>query len=201
MIKGILGSCWLLIFFVIFFSQILPNTGKTEISRLDIWSLLPDIYIDTLFPSAEIAQTSGWRYFPQRFEIIFFALIIYLAAWALGSLILRIVKWKTPQTLPEKLVIIFGLGLSGLSLLTLILGKTGLLSTPLFYLLFAMLVSAELWLQRKDPKPTTQNQDKKRTQKNRSQKKTERVLLRMPARDRPVPVGHLPRSHAPFHRF
>jgi Dolichyl-phosphate-mannose-protein mannosyltransferase len=178
-IKGIVGSLWLIIFFVIFFSQILPNAGN-NFTRFKVWTVLDQIYLNIFFPSAEIAANSGWRYFPQRLDIILIAIIIYAAAWGAGNLILRAINWNAPKNFAEKTVIVFGLGLSALSLFTLGMGKIGFLNATAFYTIFIIVILSEIWLKRSDKQTSIQKNSQKKPAKKSASKKTPSKKSRVP---------------------
>ncbi|MBI5757031.1 MAG: hypothetical protein HZA46_00775, partial [Planctomycetales bacterium] len=91
---------WLVFYFSAFFSQDLPNsnprTNRTEIAYAAPWLLLDLVdppRPDPADPQAvAIREQSGWRYFPQRFDLLFVAGIIVAGAWGCGHLALRIVS-------------------------------------------------------------------------------------------------------------
>ncbi|MDB5353053.1 MAG: hypothetical protein JWN86_4300, partial [Planctomycetota bacterium] len=64
---------------------------------------------------------------PQRGPIVLAALLIVAAGLGLGDLILRGLRVRSSLSWPEKISLTFGIGMIGLSLGTLILGRCGLL--------------------------------------------------------------------------
>ena len=130
-----IGLLWLVVFCLWFYSFQLPNgrtaTGET-ISRGDVWSGMTDILLENIFPTPSVtAPPSGWQYLPQRFDILGVAAFILAGAWALGTLILRALSPRDRFDGPTRLTFAFGLGLSGLSLLTLFCGLMEMLSRTL----------------------------------------------------------------------
>jgi hypothetical protein len=133
---------WLFVFCLIFFSQVLPNSNP-QLSRMDVWFLLPDIYADLISPSVPDEMT-GWRYLPQRLDLMLTATVILSGAWGLGSLVLRFLRVPGIQHWSERNVFAFALGLSGLSLMTLCCGLMGVLSRPLFVGVICLGIVTEL---------------------------------------------------------
>ncbi|MBM80608.1 MAG: hypothetical protein CMJ78_08455 [Planctomycetaceae bacterium] len=127
--SGLLAIIWLIGFFAFFNSFDLPNSPR---SRFDVWAMAPFQYMDLIDPVPVVgAPRSGWRNFPQRFDLIFVASVILAGAWGFGSLVLRVLLPPSQSRL-ERTVFAFGVGLSGLSLITLLFGLAGLLSRALF---------------------------------------------------------------------
>ena len=126
-----LAIVWLIGFAYVFFQLELPNAPAqpdgTRLYRADVWSLLPDLLLYSVFEHPELANDplslpSGWKYFPQRLPFIAVAGVILFAAWGLGSLLLRALRPPWSLCPGERMVFAFALGLSALSLLTLGLG-------------------------------------------------------------------------------
>jgi len=119
---------WVVGFFVFFYSFAFPNSSQ-GFHRTDIWQQLPILLIDLIAPvSVETGIPSGWRYLPQRFDLMLVAAIILAGAWGTGHLILRLVGSTLPNRCAERTVFAFGIGLSALSLVTLGFGLIGFLS-------------------------------------------------------------------------
>lgn len=153
--KVILACIWLVFFFLIFFLQVLPNAGSS-LTRMDIWKFLPELYLDLIFPPPEIAETTGWKYLPQRLDLILVAGLIYLAAWGAGNLILKLIRWDTPQNRAERIPLIFGLGLSALSLMTMVLGKCGIMHPVVYYVILGLLILSSFGMNWKESVKTNQ---------------------------------------------
>lgn len=142
---------WLAGFSFFFYSLDLPN--NRPFTRGDVWELtasLPEL-VSPPEPDASatpqdrlIWNNSGWRFFPQRLDLIAVAAAILAGAWGAGSLLLRFIA--SPFDPVERLVFAPGLGLAALSLLTLGCGLAGWLSRPLFATVLAVVVVAEILL-------------------------------------------------------
>ena len=125
---GWLACVWLIGFCVFFFSFTLPNNPAWR--RVDIWLELPELLQSSIVAPPD-ASPSGWRYFPQRLDLILVAGSILAGAWGIGHLVLRTLRLPLTARGPEKSVFAFAVGLAGLSLVTLGLGLAGLLLRPL----------------------------------------------------------------------
>ncbi|MSR59374.1 MAG: hypothetical protein EXS05_17315 [Planctomycetaceae bacterium] len=129
------AACWMLLVVGCYFVLELPNNRPYH--RYELWPLVMGLidYIDPLAPSADdaaLAQAySGWRYFPQRFDLLAIAGVMFAGAYCLGSLAQRGLRVSPSLTALERFVFACGLGFSLLSLLTLAAGLVGWLSRPL----------------------------------------------------------------------
>lgn len=117
---------WVLFFLAVFYSMPLPNNGNYP--RSEFW--LFDVPIILTDPIAHGPDT-GWRFLPQRVDLVATAAFILAAAWGWGGVCIRILRLETILTRTERLVFSFGLGLSALSLFTLGCGLAGWLNRPL----------------------------------------------------------------------
>lgn len=125
---------WLLLFFIAFISFTLPNSNPAT-SRWDVLTHLPYLLLDLVDPlPVENPPPSGWSYFPQRFPLMGIAFVILAGAWGLGQIVTRLIKIPMAPFTAERTVFAYGVGLSGVSLLTLGGGLLGILSQPLCYL-------------------------------------------------------------------
>lgn len=131
----IAAACWMLLVIGCYFALELPN--NRPLHRHELWPLVLELvdYVDPLAagaddsaPSAVARADSGWRYFPQRFDLLATAGLIFAGAYCLGSLALRGLRVSPSLTALERFVFACGLGLSALSLLTLAAGLAGSLS-------------------------------------------------------------------------
>jgi hypothetical protein len=136
------------LFWVLFFSSHLPNSG--QFSRSDVIRFLPEIYRGLLFHEPAEGSPSGWRYLPQRWDIALTAAFIVTAGVCLGRLALRALRLFAPLDTATRGALAGGIGLSLLSLLTLGLGLAGVLWQGLFAVLFLTLIAAEVLLTSRD---------------------------------------------------
>lgn len=159
---------WLAGFSVFYYSLDLPN--NRPLTRADVWEAaasLPEL-VSPPKPDASAApqdrviwNNSGWRFFPQRFDLVAVAAAILAGAWGLGSLLLRFIG--APRDRIEKTVFALGLGLSGLSLLTLGFGLGGWLSRPLVVTVLAAAIVTEVSLRLRPAAPAPLTRDTDRT--------------------------------------
>jgi hypothetical protein len=129
-----IGFAWVLLFCGWFFTRDLPNSGATPVNRATLAGLLPELLAANFVSSPE----SGWRYFPQRLDLLATAGGMLLGTWGLGRCVLRGLRLLPGLSGAEGLALAGGVGLSLWSLITLGLGWVGLLARPLFILLLAM---------------------------------------------------------------
>ncbi len=149
----LLATVWVGLFFVWFFSLDFDSGAKAKFSRWQLWSFVHELadFIDPPAPQPGAAVSrelfhSGWKYFPQRLDLPAVSVTILAGAWGAGHLILRGVRPPLPAKCVEQTVFAFGLGLSALSLATLLAGLLGALSRPLLGSLLALAFAAELTL-------------------------------------------------------
>jgi hypothetical protein len=145
---------WLGVYFAAFFSQDLPNStprvSRETVARETPWLLLD--LVDPPRPDAAdpqavtISERSGWRFFPQRFDLLFVASFIVAGAWGCGHLALRVVRPPLPMDAITRNVFALGLGLSAVSLATLGCGLIGWLSRSVLGALLLVGIAAELIL-------------------------------------------------------
>jgi hypothetical protein len=143
----LLGLAWLVGFCLYFYSFELPN-NREEWSRPLIWIRLPELLsISALF-------SAPWGNLAQRADLFGIAAVILAGAWGLGHLSLRLVSPSIEGPSAERTFFAFGLGLTAISLLTLLLGLAGLLYRGIFVGLFVAGIAAELFWrgrERRDP--------------------------------------------------
>ena len=127
----VLALGWLVGFFVLFFwaTPQLPN--NSEFLRTGLLEQSPAALLDALDPPQE---RMGWRYLPQRFGVWVTAAWMLFGAWGLGRmawrLILRSDRGDSSLNTVSGItmfVLTMGVGLSALSLLTLVCGLAGAL--------------------------------------------------------------------------
>lgn len=153
-----IGLAWLVGFCLFFYSFALPNNKPW--TRLDLWIALPD-----LFPVSQLVS-AHWSNLAQRADLFGIAAFILTGAWGLGHLVLRLLRppidfASGERAAPERTVFAMALGLSGLSLTTLVCGLAGLLSRGLFVMLLAAVILAELVLRVKDRRRVDQHPQRK----------------------------------------
>lgn len=173
--QAALASVWLVLFLGFSLTLELPN--NRPIRRSDLLQLVPDL-LELVDPSepgpgdppdtAALRAKSGWKYFPQRFDLLAVAATIVAGAWGAGYLTLRFFRVPILEQPCERLVFAFGAGFSVLSLATLVAGRIGVLSRPLFASLIGFAVIGELamrWRARPtsrdlEPRPVTVNRSR-----------------------------------------
>lgn len=143
------GAAWVVGFCIYFSMSVLPN--NPTYSRDLIWLLLPEYYYDWLLgPVPETALRSGWQFLPQRSDLLGVALAILVSAMALGRLSLRAIYRNVSSGVDvgtaEGIVLSSGLGLSMVSLLTLLIGLCGGLQRAIFVPPLLLSVLAEAFL-------------------------------------------------------
>ena len=152
----------LLGFAAFYFLQPMQNFPLT---RPIFWLLVPEGLLGHLIPQPD----AGWRYLPQRFDLLATAAALLIGAAAIGSLLLRLLdccgggqpRLRDVLTDIERLVLATGLGLSAWSLFTLACGLAGWLSQPLFaaVLTVAVVGAAVCWMWQRTPRVRDDAQD------------------------------------------
>lgn len=146
-VAGVLTSLFVALV-VLFFTTRLPN--NSQLTRSDVLASTPDLLLD-LLPGGKGLPNSGWRYFPQRLDLVLIAGAAWLAAWALGRLALRAVRLFPRLDPLERHLWGCAAGIGLWSLTTLGLGLAGVLSPWLFRILLAAVIIVETvltWRQR-----------------------------------------------------
>ena len=133
-----LAAVWLAVLLGCFFAVKMASPPGI---RWDLWVYVPDL-VDPQQRDADSGHT-GWQYFPQRLDLLAVAVVILAGAWGVGHLILRIIRLPLPKACTERTVFAFGIGLAGLSLITLGVGLAGALSRPLLGSVIAGVVVIE----------------------------------------------------------
>jgi len=129
------ATLWLIGFFVWFNSFPLPNAN---LQRSQLWSIVPFDLLDLVDPPSEPGSTPwSWSFLLQRIPFLAIAIFVWVVAWAAGSLVLRWLKCQFSYF--ERCYFAICIGLSCLSLLTLLFGLCGLLMPALFWAVFAVL--------------------------------------------------------------
>lgn len=128
------ATLWLLAFFVWFNSFPLPNN---DIDRIQLWSVVPFDLLDLVDPLTEAGSTPwNWLNLLQRVPFFAIAVFVWTVAWSVGTLVLHVLRCDLPRC--ERTFFALCIGLSFLSLLTLLLGVCGFLSQALFWAVLAI---------------------------------------------------------------
>ena len=147
-----IASLWIVLFLRFAMTQPLSNyrdlNGAPE-DRISLFFVLP--YASTLFTDPG-EMPHGWRFFPERFDLIAIAAVIVLGAWSIGRLLCRMLRLDFEDRW-EHLAISAGLGFSIWSLLTLALGLLGQLNRLSFLCLLLGVMVTEVVLTLRAPRP------------------------------------------------
>ncbi len=142
----LLACLWLVAFYLFFYSQELPNAQKLENgeqpTRWVVWQAIDYFLLENIAPIRdENSPASGWEYLPERAGFLLVALFVYWVAHALGTGLFHLAGGKIDQIgRPEWHALSLAVGLSGLSLITLGLGRLGLLNRTLFLSTYAGII-------------------------------------------------------------
>ena len=142
-----------------FFATTLPN--NPQFTRLDILTNTPDLLLVCLpggdagpKPGTPAAAThSGWGYFPQRFDLLALASLIWLSGWGLGRLALRGVGLFPKLETFERNLWGCAVGIGLWSIVTLFLGLAGILNPWVFRVAVVAAIAAEAVLTIRGRKP------------------------------------------------
>lgn len=120
-----LGTFWLVGFCIFFSCFDFPN--NQWLTRKAVWLDLPDlISVSQIF-------SARWGNLAQRAGIFGPAALVLAGAWCCGQLVQRWLRPSVGRHSAEGTVFAFALGLTFLSLATLVLGLAGLLNRGLFF--------------------------------------------------------------------
>jgi len=122
---------WVWVALVVFVCQPLPNAGIPH--RYDILPMLPFAVLDAIDPPVEShSPPRGWAYLPERLPLLGIAIVIGIAAWSVGALLMSLTPGLNLSTWERGyFAVLIGLGL--IALLTLALGLLGALSSGVFW--------------------------------------------------------------------
>lgn len=147
------GATFLFVVLVgLFFTTRLPN--NPAVTRLEIFYNIPEFLLLCL-PGGDATPRpgqpaldagSGWRYFPQRFDLLAAACLIWIAAWGLGRLVLRGIGLFPRLDTFERNLWGCAAGIGLLSVATLLLGLAGVLNPWLFRGALLAVIVAEVVL-------------------------------------------------------
>ena len=137
------GLVWLIAFCCWFNSFGMPNNPGVQ--RWMLWTMIPFDLCDLIDPPV-IAGADPWSWLAllQRIPFLGVAVMIWLGAWGYGSVILRWLKVELSP--PERLFFSLCIGLSLISLVTLMLGLFAGLHRGLFVALLIFGPFIEFWL-------------------------------------------------------
>jgi hypothetical protein len=142
----VVALAWMLAFGWYFFSQTLPNNPE-RLSRSELLAHAHLLLLENAWPSDDgHAKTSGWRYAPQRLDLLVTAAVILAGAWGLGHVGLRALGVRPRERAARGTAFALGLGLMGWSLITLGLGLCGVMSRAVFAGVLAAAVLTEVGL-------------------------------------------------------
>ena len=133
---------WIVGYAIFFFHFNLPN--RSSVSRVDVWLALPDLLWSNVVTPPDSAPSS-WANLWQRADLIAVAAAIWLGSWAIGGLLLRLMKVQMACGSAERNACACGLGLSAVSLLTLGCGLAGWMSPLILGGVLATAVIGELY--------------------------------------------------------
>ncbi len=134
---------WMFAFGWYFFLQALPNNPE-RLSRSELLANAHLLLLENAWPSDEVhAKTSGWRYCPQRLDLLATAAVVLAGAWGLGHLGLRSLGVRPRERGAVRTAFALGLGLAVWSLVTLGLGLCGMMSRAVFAGVIAAAVLTE----------------------------------------------------------
>ena len=136
----LLTAGWLIPYGLLFYCVEMPNSHW---HRLDLALLLPDLFFDLVFPPKQPGVHSGWEFLGQRIPILLPAGFILMTAWSAGRLGLRGLTLLESVPRPTRMALCPGLGLSFVSLFTLLCGVLGVLNRTLFLGTFLIVVIAD----------------------------------------------------------
>lgn len=113
----------------------LPNLGNVGAAfrrglflMSSIPGMVPGVPFSQTLTGQALGNLSQVQNLPQRLPLVLAALLIGLASTALGLVALRLLRLSSALTVSERLSLSYGLGTSLLAVLTLALGRFGLLS-------------------------------------------------------------------------
>ncbi len=129
-IKLLIAPLWAVGFCFVFFSMLLPNN---HFIRWQLFEKVPMLILNAIFPlQQKDVSYIGWSNLTQRFDILLVSAFMMVAAWALGSLLLRLIYPQGLLDRLERLLFSFAIGISAWSLVILLSGLMGILARPFF---------------------------------------------------------------------
>jgi hypothetical protein len=121
---------WVVVFLGCFFNQTLPNNSSSveTLTRGDVREYIGAQWTTILNPldySSTNDSRAGWQNLAERLPFIRTAAVLWLAAWALGRLVVGLLLGPIQLLRSERAVFDFGVGISLLTLWTLLCGLAG----------------------------------------------------------------------------
>ena len=128
------AAFYILLFQFAFYSCVLFNSGdnsQPRLSRAEVLALAAFPGEGNLY--GELSERlSVWQTLPQRLPILLTVVVVVAAALLLGDLQLRLIVPEVRVSQTERLLLVYGLGMAGVSLTTQLLGLAGQLSPQTF---------------------------------------------------------------------
>ena len=141
---SLMSTLWLVAFFIWFQSFGFPN--NPDLTRSLVWSSIPLNTLDLIDPPVVTSAAPwSWLNLLQRIPFIVTAIVIWLGAWAMGSLVLRLCRVELIDF--ERIFFSLCLGLSLVSLVTLLLGLCGRLDRGALLAILIGVLVVEIALQ------------------------------------------------------
>lgn len=144
---AVVAGVWIVSFLWLFFDQTFDDPKIHRHSMLG-WILDEALGHSTPLTPAVRDAPAGINYLAQRVPLLAMALPLILAAWMFGDLVLRLFRPTIELLRSERAVLRLGIGLSVLSLNTLLAGQLGWLSRTAI-LMPAVIAGAFSWLLRR----------------------------------------------------
>jgi len=126
--KLCIAGLWIVGFLWYFFAQPLSSP---DLRRFHLWMMLADAALgvsENPNSTREAITPSGIQFFPQRFPVFGWALVVLALAGSHGQAAILYLRPPLPLLRSEQIVLCFGTGLSVLSLITLCCGLAGQLN-------------------------------------------------------------------------
>jgi len=154
LVLAILETAWL----GWFLREPLPNARNAGEEKLQRWMFLaralpqvvPGVRFDQSHLGLALQELSHVENLPQRLPIVLAASLVGGAALALGQGILRGLRLRRVLHPIERFPLAYGLGTTGLGVITLIVGRWGLLAPGPVRLGLGVIIAVELGLQLRD---------------------------------------------------
>ncbi len=148
---AVLELCWLGWFLIVPLPNFPRESGTLRRGML-LLKAVPEVVPGTTFRDSLIGQAarelSHFENLPQRLPVVGAAGLIVLAALGLGELVLAGLRLRDAMSAAERLAIDYGLGTTGLGVLTLLAGRAGLLDPWIFRIGLSVIAVAGLGVSR-----------------------------------------------------
>ncbi|RMG36726.1 MAG: phospholipid carrier-dependent glycosyltransferase [Planctomycetota bacterium] len=141
-LRPLFAALWVAAFLTAYFSFRLPN--NPHVHRLDVLRNVPALLLELLAPSDASYRRLTWlEYVRQRWDLFCVAGFVWLSAFCCGRLAVRCCRLPLSGRSLERNVLAAGVGLSLVSLLTLSLGRMGMLDRRLLIVVLAAFIAIE----------------------------------------------------------